>query len=101
MWEHFVQAGRRQLWILAAEGVMGGMSIIQTVSTVNGGWIATGEFLWVRHGQGPSVILSPLARVIWTTTIDVIGVFGVEGVFEPFGLIQIKLLFGLEGGSIQ
>ena len=76
------------------------MSVIKAV-TFNGGWITTREFLWVCHGQGASFVLSSLARVVWTTTIDVIRIFQVESVFETLGLIQIKLLLRLVGGSIQ
>lgn len=76
------------------------MPIIQTV-TIDGGWVATLEILRVSHGQGAGFVLSSLARIIWTATVDVIGIFRVEGVFETLGLIQIELLCRLVGGSIQ
>lgn len=66
------------------------MSVIQTV-TVDRGWITTLNVLWVGHGQSASVVLSSLARIIRTTTVNVIGIFGVESVFETLGLIQIEL----------
>ena len=72
--------------------------IIQTV-TFDGGRIAGGELLGVGHGEGTGFVLSSLARVVWTTAVDVIGVFRVEGVLETLGLIQIELLCGLEGGK--
>jgi hypothetical protein len=65
---------------------------------IDGGRI-TREVVWVCDGQRTGVVLSSLARIIWATTIDVIGVLGVEGIFEALGLIQIELLFGLVGGS--
>lgn len=76
------------------------MAVIQTV-TVNRGWVTILDVLWIGHGQRANVVLSSLARIIWTTTVDVIGIFGVESVFETLGLIQIELFLRLVNGSIQ
>ena len=76
---------------------MRGVAIVQTV-TFDGGWIATWEVILVGHSQSAGVVLSSLARVVWTTTINVIWILGVESIFETLGLIQIKLLCRLGGG---
>jgi len=40
------------------------------------------------------IVPSAFARVVWASAIDIVGVFGIEGLLELFCLVEIKLFFG-------